>query len=375
MDRNLLEIFNYKRKEPDYALHTFHTYPCKFPAFIPREIIKKYTTKGDIICDPFVGSGTTLLEATLLGYSSVGIDINPLSCLLSKVKGRPLDKNLLNKIDVFLADILENYKKTSVVKKYYYDSIEHWFQKNVIRELSFLKKNILEIKEQDLRDLLLIVLSSIIVKVSNQESDTRYVAINKRLKDYETIKMFIKKGEEIKKIYLDFYEKTNNKKGSVEIFQLDSRDLSVIKDDSVDIIITSPPYANTYDYYLYHKHRKYWLDMDIKFAQLNEIGSRREFSSLKKNPKKWEEDIKSCLLEMRRIVKGGKNIFIIIGDSVINKKIIKMDEIIKKLSGEVNLKYIDGVSSPLSRHSKMFNPSFASPLEKKEHLILLEKQV
>lgn len=373
MSKNLLEIFNHKRKESDHPLHTFHAYPCKFPAFIPREIIKKYAEKGDIICDPFVGSGTTLLEATLLGYSSIGNDINPLSCLLSKVKGKPVDKKLLDKIDIFFAGLLENYKKTKTVKEYYYKSIEHWFQKNVIRELSFLKENILKIKEQDLRDLLLIVLSSIIVRVSNQESDTRYAAVEKELKDYETIKIFIEKAKEIKKAYLDFVKKTKNKKTNIEILQLDSRNLSTIKDNSVDLIITSPPYANTYDYYLYHKHRKYWLDMDIKFAQLNEIGSRREFSSLKKNPKKWEEDIRSCLLEMKRIIKKNKNIFIIIGDSVINKKIIKMDKMLKKLSDNVGLKYIDGVSEPLSKHSRMFNPSFASVLEKKEHLILLKK--
>ena len=105
MGNNLLEIFNHERKGLDHPLHSFHAYPCKFPAFIPREIIKRYANKGDVICDPFVGSGTTLLEATLLGYSSIGNDINPLSCLLSKVKGKPLDKKLLNKSYFFR----ENY--------------------------------------------------------------------------------------------------------------------------------------------------------------------------------------------------------------------------------------------------------------------------
>lgn len=373
MQNELLEIFNDSKKEIDYALHNFHAYPCKFPAFIPREIIKKYAKKGDIICDPFVGSGTTLLEATLLGYSSIGNDINPLSCLLSKVKVKPVKQKLLNKIDFFLEDLLENYKKLKIIKEYSYNSIEHWFQKNVIKELSFIKKNILSIKEQDLRDLLLIVFSSIIVRVSKQESDTRYAAVEKGLKDFETIKIFTDKVKEIKAIYLDFLKKTKDKKVNVKILQLDSRALSAIKDNSVDLIITSPPYANTYDYYLYHKHRKFWLGMDVKFAQLNEIGSRREFSSLKENPKKWEEDIKKCLLEMKRIIKKNKNIFVIIGDSVINKKIIMMDKILKKLSDNLGLRYVNCVSTLLSKHSKMFNPSFASAFEKKEHLILLKK--
>ena len=72
------------------------------------------------------------------------------------------------------------------------------------------------------------------------------------------------------------YDKTE-----LQVFNADSRNLNFISDNSIDIIITSPPYANTYDYYLYHKFRKRWLDLDVKFAQYNEIGSRREYSSLK----------------------------------------------------------------------------------------------
>ena len=373
MKKDLTEIFNHQRESSDNALHNFHAYPCKFPAFIPREIIKKYAKTGDIICDPFVGSGTTLLEAALLGYSSIGNDINPLSCLLSKVKAKPISDKLLNEIDIFCDSLLKNYSKVTSGISFHYDSIDHWFQRNVIKELSFLKKEILSIKEQDLMDLLLIVLSSIIVRVSNQESDTRYAAINKNLKDLDTIKYFILKAIEVKNLYLDFYKKTNGLEFTVEMLQSDSRNLSGIKDNSVDLIITSPPYANTYDYYLYHKHRKFWLEMDIRFAQLNEIGSRREFSSLKENPIKWEEDIKKCLQEMKRITKPGGKIFIVIGDSVINKKIIKMDKMIKMLAKTVGLKFISSVSTLLSKHSKMFNPRFASLFKKEEHLMLLQK--
>lgn len=373
MSKELLEFFNHKREKSDYPLHNFHAYPCKFPAFIPREIIKYYAKKGDVICDPFAGSGTTLLEATLLNHSSIGNDINPLSCLLSKVKAKPINEKLLNSIDKFLYNFLDNYDKSTNITIFYYKSIDHWFQKNVIKELSFIRGEILKIKNEDLKDLLLIVLSSIIVKVSNQESDTRYAAINKNIKDLETIKLFIKKAREVKDMYLDFFQRTKNFKLIINVLHSDSRNLSNISNDSVDIIITSPPYANTYDYYLYHKHRKYWLGMDIKFAQMNEIGSRREFSSLKESPNKWEEDIEKCLLEMKRIIKNGGSIFIIIGDSVINKKLIKMNKMVKNLSERVGLKHVECVSMPLAKHSRMFNPSFASIFKKEEHLILLKK--
>lgn len=373
LEKLLLEIFNYKRKEPDYPLHNLHAYPCKFPAFIPREIVKNFARKGDIICDPFTGSGTTMLEATLLGYSSIGNDINPLFCLLSKVKAKPLGKQELNFLDKFLLSFLNEFRGFEETDIFSYKAIKHWFQENVIRELSFIKRKILNVENEDVRDLLLIILSSIIVQVSNQESDTRYAAINKNVKNLDTIKIFINKTKEIKKLYQDFYEKTKNFKIAINVHNLDGRNLKGIGDNSVDLIITSPPYANTYDYYLYHKHRNYWLNMDVRFAQYNEIGSRREFSSLRESSEKWKEDIKKCLVEMKRIIKKNRYIFIIIGDSVINKNLIKMNKMIGELSKDIKLKYIDVASCPLARHSKIFNPKFSSRLKKEEHLILLKK--
>jgi len=371
MKKELREIFNYKQINPEFPLHAFHAYPCKFPAFIPREIIKRFAVKGDVVCDPFVGSGTTLLEASLLGYSSIGNDINPLSCLLARVKAKPIKKIILNKIDFLTKTLIEEYKGKKNIELFYYDSVDHWFSKDVIRQLSFLKEKISEEPHGDLRDLLHIILSAILVKVSNQESDTRYAAISKKQKDLGALNAFICKAIEAKKIYLDFDAKAQEV--DVKVLNSDGRDLKGIKKSSVDLIITSPPYANTYDYYLYHKHRKFWLGMDVKYAQLNEIGSRREFSSLKEVPQKWNDDLRKCLLEMKRIVKVGGLIFIIIGDSVINKKIIKAEKMIQALSVDVGLEFMDVVSAPLSKHSKMFNPRFATKFAKEEHLVLLRK--
>lgn len=369
----LNSIFNYHKIEQDYPLHNFHAYPCKFPAFIPREIIKKFAVKGDIICDPFAGSGTTLLESTLLGYSSVGNDINPISCLLTEVKANPISKRILFLIDNFLLHLLPFYQQTKQINCFSYPKIEHWFQTNVIRELSFLKQEIIKVENIYVKKILFAILSSIIVRVSNQESDTRYAAIDKQIPNLKTIQIFIKKTQEIKNIYLDFYEKTRQYNFIVAVHQSDGRYLNNIENNSVDIIITSPPYANTYDYYLYHKHRQIWLDMDIQFAQDNEIGSRREFSSIKENPKKWKEDMMKCLGAMKRIIKQNKYLFMVIGDSVINKKLIQMDQMIKELAIMHNLRCVKIVSSLLSKHSKMFNPKFSAQCLKKEHLIQLQK--
>jgi site-specific DNA-methyltransferase (cytosine-N4-specific) len=112
--------------------------------------------------------------------------------------------------------------------------------------------------------------------------------------------------------------------------------------------------------------------LDVAFAQYNEIGSRREFSSLKKSTEKWVEDLQKSFAEMSRVLKAGKQAFIVIGDSVIRKQLLKIDEAISGFAHSVGFKVIDIVSSDLANHSRLFNPAFVQR-GKKEHLILLTK--
>ena len=67
-------------------IHGLKNYPGRFPPKIPEILIKKYTTKGDFILDPFLGGGTTIIEAIKLGRNSIGFDINPEAIDLSNEK-------------------------------------------------------------------------------------------------------------------------------------------------------------------------------------------------------------------------------------------------------------------------------------------------
>jgi len=368
--------FEFNGADTQYLTHSLHPYPAKFPPQLPKTILEKFSKKGDIVLDPFCGSGTTLVEARLQKINAVGVDVNGLSCLLSEVKATPLDSNQINEINQFSNFILNtsfNWKfgKRENIKVKEIESLAHWFQYNVSEEITFILKEINKLTNENVKKFLKIVLSSIIVKVSNQESDTRYAAKNKSIKDCYTFDIFADRLKEYESRIIEFSKLVNNCT-TLKIFNADSRKLDFIEPENIDLIITSPPYANTYDYYLYHKFRKLWLDLDVKFAQYNEIGSRREFSSLKKNPQKWTEDLILCFIEMHKVLKNNGLAFIVIGDSVINKKLIKIDEKIKEFSKEINFKVCDIISSDLSSHSRIFNPIFAQK-GKKEHLIVLQK--
>jgi len=371
-----LELENYYGQNTNYLTHNFHPYPCKFIPQIPRNLIIQLTKEGDTILDPFCGSGTTLVEAKLLNRNAIGVDLNPIATLTSEVKTTKLTLKKIESINNLLSKIkkeIETYYQNGKTRKKYsipdFKNMQHWFQTNVVHELGIIKAYIESVKDKKVKNYLLLAFSSIIVTVSNQESDTRFAAINKDIKPFETYSEFSRKLDDMNKRMIEFIERGSNAK--VSIFRADSRNLSFLKDNSIDFIVTSPPYANTYDYYLYHKFRMYWLGYQVKQVQTNEIGSRNRYSSKKEDISTFGEDLSKCLSEMSRVLKNGKFAVIIIGDSVIRGKIIRANKLISDIAIKNNFELVKEISYNLERSSKQFNEKFRNR-EKLEYVIVFK---
>jgi DNA modification methylase len=84
--RSVPRILDYKDDGFERLTHYIFRYPAKFHPPVVRSLISKYTTDGQIIFDPFVGSGTLLIEAVATGRSAVGLDIDPVAVAISSVK-------------------------------------------------------------------------------------------------------------------------------------------------------------------------------------------------------------------------------------------------------------------------------------------------
>lgn len=342
-----------------YMTHNFHTYPAKFIPQIPKSTIRALTREGETVLDPFCGCGTTLVEAKLLNRASIGVDLNPIATLVSQAKTNKLNPEQINIISELLVkiknDIGNYYDGREVTIKYvvpYFNNRDHWFQQNVLNELEIIKAYIDNIVDNELRLYLYAAFSSIIVTVSNQESDTRFAAVEKEIKQFRTFSEFSKKIESMNSRISEFSEKASD--AAVRVYNADTQKMAFLEDNSVDHIVTSPPYANTYDYYLYHKFRMYLLGYNVKNVQDNEIGSRNRHSSKKEGISTFKDSLSLCLKEMSRVLKNNRYAVIVIGDSVIGGELIRINELMKEIAPKNNFRFVREIS--------YMNPSSKGPI-------------
>ncbi len=338
----------------NYLTHNFHPYPAKFIPQIPKELILKLSKKGDWILDPFCGSGTTLVEANLSGRNSIGVDVNPISAVMSGAKTSKLQENEIKKILDILDEInndLMNGKKYDSIE---YKNINLWFKPDVKEALSIIRHHVLSSTNKKIKAFLSTAFSAIIVKVSNQESDTRYASIEKNISEKDVFYLIDKKVRSMLKRIREFNEVASDCK--CDVYLADSTNLSFLK-KNIDLIVTSPPYLNSYDYYLYHKHRIFWLGLDYKPAQDKEFGSRHQHSDLGKGLIDYEESMTKVIKECSKLLKKMGYFCVIIGDGILKGELIKMNRVMDKIFEKAGYKKVKEIVFNQRKYTRTFTPN------------------
>ena len=329
------------RKDTAYITHGYHRYPAKFIPQIVSRLAEKYTNEGDLIVDPFGGCGTTLVESKVMGRPSVGVDINPVAVLITKAKITPIDPQKTEKVFAILKTKLDTYSKDTKVKAPEHERIDYWFKPEEKRKLAFIFAEISKLKDQDIRDFFYCGFSNILKNCSIwlQKSNKPTRDLNKKPSDpiptfYKQIKMMMRGNAR-------FYELLKEKKHleiPSQVYCTDARTIPA-KDNSVSLIVTSPPYVTSYEYADLHQLTALWLEYTKDLSDFrkrfigtsyhnkkdlilnSELAEKIRNELLKKDKKTAEEvstyfsEMNQVFVEMKRILKKGGKTCIVIGNT------------------------------------------------------------
>lgn len=371
--------WNFTGEDTGYATHGFHPYPARFIPQIPRALIAALSQPGDTVLDPFCGCGTTLVEAILGRRNPIGIDANPLAVLISKVKTTPLSTTQvgrLRKLMVAIGDDLDAWYadrlvrgKTPSFEAPAFDGLEFWFKDFVIHELSIIRNRIYELDDKALADFCKVVFSSIVVTVSNQDSDTRYTRREKSLQRRGAFRLFHQRALPMAQRAVDLGQ---HRLGTARVVHADSRRIRFLDPESVDLVVTSPPYPNAYSYHLYHRSRMLWLNMDPDRFKLEEIGSHRKYSRKNGDTEEtFHAEMGQVLSALYKALRKGGMCCVVIGNSIVRGRHVHNDKIIADAAAAQGFVLRKQLEREIQQTKRAFNPKIGRI--EREHLLVLEK--
>lgn len=255
----------------DYSTHKYHDYPATMIPKLPDLFLNVITKYAEVksLYDPFMGSGTTLVEGIRHGIDSTGIDLNPLAALMSRVKTKKLNQEKLFKYRQNIYSGIEEEKRevwrgTKELKVPNFKNIDYWYKPYVIKELQIIRDQIEDIKDVDYREFFLLAFSGTVRYVSNTRNGEfkMYRMAPKTLEKWEPD--VIGKFKEILDKNIDLNGKLKEPKATANVI-LGTSMKTDLPDNSFDMLITSPPYGDsrtTVAYGQFSRTSLQWLNLD-----------------------------------------------------------------------------------------------------------------
>ena len=375
------------------GLHALHPFAARFPHGLAGHFISGLTQPGDTVLDPMCGSGVTLLEGWLAGRSVVGVDLDPLARRQSAARTSVLDAEAamaagsaaleratdLSSGSSHPSDPLALVRGTmdDATRKF----LDYWFLPETQQELAALVLAIRAEPDDNLRNLLEVVFSSTIVTKSGGVSRARDLAHTRphRVADKQP-RSALRQFEILLGRAADAYAAVDPKGvGESSVIAGDSRRLP-LQSDSVDLILTSPPYANALDYMRAHKFSLAWLGDPIpRLSALrgHYIGAERQRGGVDSNAMlpasvksavnelgekdvaksrvldRYFVDMGAAIGEMARVLRPGAAAIIVVGPSVMRGILIPTHQCLADIAAAVGLDVVAVAPRNLDRDRRM----------------------
>lgn len=456
-------FWDFKNEDTNAFTHGLHTYPATMIYPISRNIISKLKEIYPInsLLDPFSGSGTVPVEGVLAGIPNIyATDMNPLAILLTEVKSNALSpKKLSQDFKVLQESINSNYKyhneildtiddfilsqnlditdkktwgenapayikqflqqKRSTLNVPNFKNIGYWFKPNILLELSLIAQEIQKVNNIEFKKFYIVAFSELLRLVSNRRNGEfkmyrmpveKIITFNPNVLDtfYSILLKNIKKMEE-------FYTQTKTLSPSNSHIKLDNaKELISVPDNSIDLLITSPPYGDsrtTVAYGQFSRLTLQWNDflenkddisnesMKLDNKLMGGIKYRNGYAYELSSPTlktalnnivskdlersgdvfSFYKDLDMCLEATSKKSKKGTYQFWVVGNRTVKEVYLETDKILAELAQAHNLQYITTFTRNI--HNKVM-PSKNSPSNKagatistmlNEYIVILKK--
>jgi len=381
----LAEALAAPARDPDAAAtftHGFHTYPARMDPAAVRALIAGLDARGPVL-DPFCGSGTTLVEARAAGLASTGSDLNPLAVAIARAKTwstPPVRRRaLLETARAIAAETLEEGKaarraghrpaprrRSAPARE---RRIAEWFAPHVRRELEHIAALVDQESDREIADILRVILSSILYKVSRRASDTDPRRVERNIARGNPSRLF---GARAELLCAGLDELARRHGPMPRVLVADARRLEVA-DGGFDLAITSPPYAGTYDYADLHGLRMAFLGIDAGELAKKEIGPRARFAGARRDRAldEYQSDLAAALDGIARALRPGGRAALVVGDSMAGRQPVRADRILQSAT-PASLALVAWAAQERPALGGSEKRSFTSA-PKREHILLFER--
>ena len=364
-------------QDTGYITHCYHRYPAKFIPQVARRLIDEHCEPGDVVLDPFMGSGTTPVEALVAGRRARGIDINPAAVIASRAKTTPIRPDRLRKaLAHFNSDLqlLERLRGMSVLftppkpllpsNK---ERLDFWFPREQQRRLGVVLALIEQVGDRAVRGFLRCAFSHVLktasywLMKSSKPTRDRAKMANGVPEPVGPLRRHIRKMERANKGLWELVPEGAKASGAKpgDVRRGDARRLPW-PSRSVHLVVTSPPYVTSYEYADLHQLTSLWLgqlaDLDVSKDMFIGSAAARSRSRAEANTEigrdivarlrersraKAEEvrqyflDMEAAFREMRRVLRPGGCVCNVIGNTSLERVAILNAEVHTEL--ELNL--------------------------------------
>ncbi len=383
---------NFHGENSGYASHDLHAFAAKFPPQLPRAFIRGLSDPGDVVLDPMMGSGTTVVEALLEGRHGIGLDIDPLALRLGCVKTMPLDTDslreagnqVLRQANTLLSDGVTI--EQGLIKQFDDQTrafVNYWFFPPTQRELMALALPIQDITDTSVRRFLELTFSSIIITKSGGVSRARDLAHSRpHLDETKVPKNALEQfALRLRKNLISMAQLKTNGTLATPLAG-DARSMP-LADHSVDLIVTSPPYANAIDYMRAHKFSLVWFGesvRDLSKLRAEYIGSERvgqtQYAALPEKTettirhlaecdsskaailRKYYAEMQTVLAEMYRVLRADSAAIVVVGTSTMRNIDVLTHHCLADIAAALGFDVVGVVQRVLDRNKRMMPARF-----------------